>query len=77
PSFDDFNLLRSAALAGQGIALCPLAMIEDDLYSQRLVQLSDIPVNVSSGYYMLQKDAVQPGAATAAKLFRDWVFNSS
>ena len=77
PSFDDFNLLRSAALSGQGIALCPLAMIEDDLNNQRLVQLSDTPVNVSSGYYMLQKSAVQPGAATAAKLFRDWVFSSS
>ncbi|EPJ48761.1 MAG: hypothetical protein OFPI_28010 [Osedax symbiont Rs2] len=77
PSFDDFNLLRSAALAGQGIALCPLAMIEDDLSSRRLVQLSDISVCASSGYYMLQKSAVQPGAATAAKLFRDWVFSNN
>ena len=77
PSFDDFNLLRSAALAGQGIALCPLAMIEDDLSNQRLVQLSDIPVCASSGYYMLQKSAVQPGDASAAKLFRDWVFSNN
>ena len=44
PVFEDFNLLRAAALAGQGVALCPLAMIADDLRDGRLVQLSDTAI---------------------------------
>jgi DNA-binding transcriptional LysR family regulator len=71
-SFDDFNLLRSAALAGQGVALCPVAMIEDDLASKRLVQLSDISVSQECGYYLLssQESETSPNS----QLFRDWVF---
>jgi len=70
-AFDDFNLLRSAALAGQGIALCAKALIEDDIQEQRLIQLSDIPVNTDSGYYLLQPpDKRHPHSQT----FRDWVF---
>jgi DNA-binding transcriptional LysR family regulator len=70
-AFDDFNLLRSAALAGQGIALCAKALIEDDLQERRLIQLSDIPVNTDSGYYLLQQpDKRHPHS----QMFRDWVF---
>jgi DNA-binding transcriptional LysR family regulator len=29
--FEDFNMLRAAALSGQGAALCPLVMIQPDL----------------------------------------------
>ncbi len=71
-SFDDFNLLRSAALAGQGVALCPVAMIEDDLDAKRLVQLSDISVSQECGYYLISsEESVQ---TTSSQLFRDWVF---
>ncbi|WP_430538096.1 hypothetical protein, partial [Bacillus cereus] len=42
PVFEDFNLLRAAALEGQGVALCPLAMIAGDLAAGRLVKLSDL-----------------------------------
>ncbi|NJM29356.1 MAG: LysR family transcriptional regulator [Rhizobiales bacterium] len=31
PVFEDFNLLRAAALSGQGVALCPASLIADDL----------------------------------------------
>jgi len=72
-AFDDFNLLRSAALAGQGIALCAKALIEDDLQAQRLVQLSDIPVATDSGYYLLQKPTGDQ-AHVHSQVFRDWVF---
>lgn len=71
PVFQDFNLLRAAALAGQGVALCPLAMIRDDLLAGRLNQLSEISVTPASGYYL-----VRSGAAGRRKLsaraFRDW-----
>ncbi len=52
--FEDFNLLRAAALAGQGVALCPPAMLQDDLNCGRLVQLSNIMVKESWNYYLLE-----------------------
>lgn len=68
PVFQDFNLLRAAALAGQGVALCPRAMIRDDLEAGRLCLLSEVSVMEASGYYLLQaRGAGRQGAA-----FRDW-----
>ena len=74
PSFDDFNLLRSATLAGQGIALCPTAMIADDLQADRLVQLSDICVSTDSAYYLIRRLNIDPLRASSSQLFRDWAF---
>ncbi len=71
-SFDDFNLLRSAALAGQGVALCPVAMIEDDLKAKRLVQLSDISVSHDCGYYLISSETSD--LSNSRQLFRDWAF---
>jgi LysR family transcriptional regulator, glycine cleavage system transcriptional activator len=56
PVFEDFNLLRAATLAGQGISLCPLALIHDDLLEGRLVQLSPLTILSESGYYLLQSN---------------------
>jgi DNA-binding transcriptional LysR family regulator len=69
PVFQDFNLLRAAALAGQGAALCPEAMIKDDLDAGRLCQLSDISVNEHTGYHLLRAQGRIRQGATA---FRDW-----
>ena len=55
PVFEDFNLLRAATLAGQGIALCPHAMISDDLRAGHLVKLSDKPINTGFSYYLIQR----------------------
>ncbi|MEH6442926.1 MAG: LysR substrate-binding domain-containing protein [Oceanospirillaceae bacterium] len=74
PAFDDFNLLRSAALAGQGIALCPIAMIEDDLKAQRLVQVSQSSVSTTGGYYLVSRSD-QSDLNVSSQQFRDWVFN--
>lgn len=69
--FEDFNLLRAAALSGQGVALCPEAMIRPDLDAGHLVRLSRTTVLEDCGYYLLQG----PGAATQpdAAAFRAWV----
>lgn len=73
PVYQDFNLLRAAALAGQGVALCPRAMIRDDLEAGRLRQVSDVSVLEESGYYLLR--APGPGRRDgAAAAFRDWAF---
>lgn len=72
--FEDFNLLRAAALAGQGVALCPLAMIRPDLEAGRLVQLSDLSVLEDHGYHLVTGERVDAGQAQAARAFRDWAF---
>ncbi len=74
PVFEDFNLLRAAALAGQGVALCPLAMIRPDLDARRLVQLSDRTVQEELGYWLLSGPAAGTLVARKAQVFRDWAF---
>jgi LysR family transcriptional regulator, glycine cleavage system transcriptional activator len=68
--FEDFNLLRAATLAGQGISLCPLKLIEDDLQSGRLVQLSDTTVSEHSGYYIRQSITAP---TVERQRFLDWL----
>jgi len=74
PVFEDFNLLRAAALSGQGAALCPLAMIRPDLAAGRLVQLSDLTVQDDHFYHLLSAPIPDAGIGTRARIFRDWAF---
>lgn len=73
--FEDFNLLRIAALAGQGVALCSLSMIGPDLAEGRLVQLSDIAVLDEFAYYLTQSDLTPRDAARrkARQAFLAWI----
>ncbi len=72
--FEDFNLLRAAALAGQGVALCPLAMIRPDLEAGRLVQLSEVSVMEDWGYHLVSGGLADAARMQAAQAFRDWAF---
>lgn len=76
PVFEDFNLLRAAALSGQGIALCPVAMIRDDLDTGRLVQLSSISVLEQFNYYLVSGNPAEPSIRIAMQAFTDWVLAS-
>lgn len=76
PTFEDFNLLHAAVLAGQGIALCPLAMLDDDLSEGRLVQLSDITVNETFDYYLIENTLSDSSVSDASAAFRHWLFNT-
>lgn len=71
-AFEDFNLLRAAALSGQGVALCPLAMMGPDLQSGSLVQLSDHTITYGSDYYLLSAAGPPPALARQVRVFRDW-----
>lgn len=75
PVFEDFNLMRAAALAGQGVALCPLALIGTDLASNRLIQLSDIEINRNYNYYLINRDMNNPDTISARECFTDWLFD--
>jgi len=73
PVFEDFNLLRAAALAGQGVALCPLAIVAEDLREGRLARLSEVAIRDRHGYYVLSAAAPPPDRAAAVAAFRGWL----
>lgn len=75
PVFEDFNLLRAAALAGQGVALCSLAMIQPDLAQGRLERLSNISVLEQFDYYLTQSDLTAQDRVRnkARKAFVTWL----
>lgn len=73
PTFEDFNLLRVAALSGQGVALCPLAMVAPDLRDGNLVQLSSRLIHRGFDYYLLAGPTPNSQIAAEAALFQDWV----
>lgn len=73
PVYEDFNMLRAAALAGQGIALCPRAGVIDDLASGRLVQLFDVAIKQDYGYHMIEPVAGSDRRGTALARFKLWL----
>jgi DNA-binding transcriptional LysR family regulator len=75
PIFQDFNLLRAAALAGQGIALCPRLLIADDLDSGRLVQVSEVVIKEDHAYHVIEP--ADPGHRHAAAIaaFKSWLLS--
>lgn len=74
-TFEDFNLLRIAALSGQGVALCSLAMIRPDIADGRLIQLSDITVLSEYSYFMTISDrsSGRGPVARSQRAFVEWV----
>jgi len=74
--FEDFSLLRAAALTGQGVALCACAMIQQDLKSKRLIQLSDIAVLEDHSYYMLINRQAQPSMVSKVQSFTSWALET-
>lgn len=77
PVFEDFNLLRAATLAGQGVALCPIAMVTDDLDAGRLVQLSPIAIRARFGYHVIVAERPDPRRAEAVAAFADWLLSTA
>lgn len=73
PVFEDFNLLRAAALAGQGLALCPKSLIADDLVSGRLRQLFDVTILEDHGYFIVEPEDPGHRHADAIALFKAWL----
>jgi DNA-binding transcriptional LysR family regulator len=77
PTFQDFNLLRAAALAGQGVALCPRSLIGDDLASGRLIQLFETTINEDHAYHIIEPADAQHRHAAAIAMFKDWLISSA
>ena len=67
--FSDFNLLSIAALAGHGVALCPVSLITSELERGDLVLLSDLPENTDKNYLLF----CLYGNNDAVEKFRTWM----
>jgi LysR family transcriptional regulator, glycine cleavage system transcriptional activator len=77
PVFEDFNLLRAAALAGQGLALCPRSLIMDDVKAGRLVHLFDgTAINEDWGYWLVEPENTE-GRADAIAAFKAWILGEA
>lgn len=77
PVFQDFNLLRAAALAGQGLALCPRSLVADDVASGRLVQLFDTAIKRDYAYCIIEPADGNGRRTDAIIQFRDWLLTSA
>lgn len=60
--FEDFYLLKFAAMAAQGVALCPIHLIQTELKEGKLIQLFEEPGNLGR-QYVLEHNA-RPSLAT-------------
>ena len=67
--YEDFGLLGSAALAGQGVALCPVELISQELSRGDLVVISDVPTLEERKYSVIVPETPRPDAL----VFADWV----
>lgn len=67
--YQDFNLLSSAAIAGQGVALCPPRLIEMELNNGTLEVLFEKRANPTRGYWLFSHPEPRP----AVRNFIDWL----
>ncbi|MFL9945822.1 LysR substrate-binding domain-containing protein [Paraburkholderia agricolaris] len=69
--YEDFNLMSTAAIAGHGVALCPVELVREDIAQRSLVVLSDIGVKCNGNYLLLHRKSPSPTVIA----FRDWLLS--
>jgi LysR family glycine cleavage system transcriptional activator len=75
PTFDDSNLLLQAALAGQGAALLPSALIVGQETTGRVRRLSHIVWPERFAYYLVCQESQQDQRKIRA--FREWILTEA
>ena len=73
PVFADFNLMIASIIGGQGIGLCPTALISDELANGTLVTLFHTPSDTDKSYWLLPAGRL----SNEAEIFRDWLVSVS
>lgn len=73
PIFADFNLMIGSIIGGQGIGLCPTALIVDELAQGSLVTLSDTASDKDKAYWLIEAKSL----SNEARTFRDWLVVAS
>ena len=73
PIFADFSLMIGSVIGGQGIGLCPTALICDELANGTLVTLFDTPLDTEKSYWLIEANRL----SSEAEIFRDWLVAAS
>ena len=71
PRFSQTTMVVEAALAGIGLAVLPVFMIEEHLADGRLHLPFGPPVASGAGYYVVYPETRRPSASV--RRFRDWI----
>lgn len=69
--FDQFATAAQAAIAGLGVALLPMFLIEEELRSGQLVRALDLPMKSEEAYYLVWPSDRTDYPPLAA--FRQWI----
>lgn len=73
PLFADFNLLVSSVTSGLGVALCPTALIADELARGALQILFERASDTEKYYWLMETDRPTPESV----IMRDWLLSES
>lgn len=69
PVFADFNLMIGSLISGQGVGLCPTALIADEIAAGSLVSLFERASDTEKAYWLIEAK----GLSREAKTLRDWL----
>lgn len=70
PVFQDFNLLATAAIAGHGVALCPVELCRREIENGDLIVLSDISILEEESYFLICKASPQKSISAFCTWFK-------
>ena len=73
PIFADFGLMIGSVIGGQGVGLCPSALIAEELGNGTLVALFDTALDIDKSYWLIEANHLSDDAET----FRDWLIAAS
>lgn len=73
PVYQDFNLLVTAAIAGHGVALCPIDTFRMEIERGDLVVLSDVAINQDASYFISHRADPRPSVAEFVEWFSGFV----
>jgi LysR family glycine cleavage system transcriptional activator len=69
PVFADFNLMIGSVVGGQGIGLCPTALIGEEIARGSLVTLFETPSDTEKAYWLIEARDL----SAEAGMLRDWL----
>lgn len=71
PRFEQFAMIAQAAVSGQGAALLPRFLVQAEMASGALVELSPQALTSSDAYYLVYPES--RAQAPLVQAFRDWI----
>ncbi|MFB9949266.1 LysR substrate-binding domain-containing protein [Rhizobium puerariae] len=69
PMFADLTLMIGPVIGGQGVGLCPTALVAKEIARGELVTLFDLPSDMDKAYWLIEARNLSQEAGT----FRDWL----